>query len=342
MRSVTSGFGLACGLIVGLQFTAFGQSEADKPSAGKKADDSKQQPVYENYIWTMEPSGQAHARLLNWSRYLGADLAVVDPPLRSQLKLNDGEGYVVVNVKPDGAGAESGLQLYDVVLGLQDEPKPEAAYPVQVWRAGVKKPVTVKVKADRQWWIGVNLAEIDDAMRSQLSLAEGRGLLVQEVTDDSPAKQGGVQRFDVIDGWGDGTASGSVEEFSRVIQKSEGKTLTVQILRHGKSLSINVTPQKRSAEAASGAWTADTANRSILFSRMLQPQWTVSPHVPRYLDLVARRAALASGDDRQGKLAAVEKQLEQLLKEVQSARQTIEELRKLEDQKKEKPADQKK
>jgi serine protease Do len=339
-----SGFGLACGLIMGLQFTAFGQSHGDKTNAAKKADDPKQQEIYESYFWTMEPSGQAHARLLNWSRYLGADLAVVDPPLRSQLKLNDGEGYVVVNVKPDGAGAESGLQLYDVVLGLQDEPKPEVAYPVQVWRAGVKKPVTVKAKPDHQWWIGVNLAEIDDAMRSQLSVAAGRGLLVQDVTDDSPAKQAGIQKFDVIVGLGDGTASGSVEEFSRVIQKSDGKTLTVQILRHGKSLSVNVTPQNRTAEAASGTWVAEAA----LFSR-LQPTWIASPteqhsNYIRLLSAVQRRAlaSTARANDRESKLAAVEMQLDQLLKEVQSARQTIEELRKLEEPKKQKASDEKK
>jgi PDZ domain len=355
MRTSVIAIGLCLGLIAGLQSNVHGQGGDAKPAAAKKALEPKVnqnlviqgQPDAE-YVWTMGVP-ESNSLLLNWSRCLGADLAAADAPLRAQLKLNDGEGYVVVGVKPDGAGAEAGVQLYDVLLGLNDEPKPEAAYPVQVWRRGAKQPLTVKVKSDRQWWIGVNLAEIDEAMRSQLSLTEGRGLLVQEVTDNSPAKQSGLQKFDVIDGWGDGTASGSVEEFSRTIQKSDGKTLTVQILRHGKSLSISITPQKRPSEAASAIWQADAAR--LLFSRV-QPQWTVAPTNPRmaYLDFIntaqqqqpLRYITVAPAADRHSKLAAVEKQLDQLLKEVQAARQTIEELRKLEDQSKEKPVDEKK
>lgn len=333
--------------LLGLPIVATGQSPNNKPANATLLTAALQ---LQDGVWAYQLATPANARLLTWARLLDADLADVDAPLRAQLKLNDGEGLVVTNVKPDGAGAESGLLLYDVLLGLTDEPKPEAVYPLYVWRQGARMPVTVKTRVDRHGWIGVNLVEIDDAMRSQLSLAAGRGLLVREVTDESPAKQAGLQQHDVIDGWSDGKPSGTVEEFSKVIRISAGKNLGVQILRHGKSLTINVTPQKRPEQAAA---TNDQAMWQ-LWRGIAQPQLPtqLDPHGQRltYLNLLnsnlAARQALAiaaqPGEDKQSKLIHVEKQLEQMLAELQAARKAIEDIRQFEERKREKRADEKK
>lgn len=339
--------------LTGVPMMASGQQPADgkaknSPAADFVPVDASGQP---DGVWSFELATPANAKLLTWSRYLGADLAAADAPLRSQLKLNDGEGFVVTAVTPDGAAAEGGLVLYDVVVGLNDDPKPEAAYPLYIWRAGAKQPMTIKTKPDRKGWIGVNLAEIDEAMRSQLSLPAGRGLLVQEVTDDSPASQAGVQKFDVIDGFGDGAPSGTVEAFSAIVQKSAGKTLSVQILRHGKSLTINLTPKKRPAEET-GVWAGvpQTQARWLMLNNLNQPAWAAARNnrALNYVEFLnsanlanlarSRNVALnpTAGDDRQTKLAHVEKQLDQLLKELQATREALEEIRKLEDKPKEK------
>jgi hypothetical protein len=297
--------------------------------------------------------------LLNWSRFLGVDFAFVDPPLRSQLKLNDGKAFVVVGVNPESAGADSGLEVYDVVIGLDGEPKQEAAYPVTVWRAGAKQAYTLKGKPTKQFWIGVNLGEIDTAMHSQLSLPDGRGLIVQEITDKGPAQQAGLQKFDVIVGKGDGASPGTVEEFSKTIQKGKGETISLQILRHAKSMTVNVTPIERPQETAFKfttpdryyAWvTAQNSNAQVyqpcrinINTLAQQPatyEWAL---MPRYNMTFTAKPA----EDKNAKLAAVEKHLDQLLKEVQAARQSLDEIRKLseankEKPKKEKPSDEKK
>lgn len=306
-------------------------------------------PSSEIPVWGYQLATPSDSKLLTWSRFLSADLAAVDPPLQAQLKLNDGEGYVVTGIKTDGAGAESGLVIYDVVVGLSDEPKQDAAYPIQVWRRGDRQLLTVKGKPEREGWIGVNLHEIDDAMRSQLSLPAGRGLLVQEVTDGSPAEQAGLQKFDVIDGWSAGTPSGTVEEFSKIIRDSEGKSLGVQILRHGKSMTIHLTPLKRPAEPA----TTEVIGSRLLWLSAVNANPELAArrsaitlnHLVTNADLTQGRWRLLgheTGRDRQAQLGAVERQLDQLLKEVQAARQAIDELRKLEDRAKEKPTEGKK
>jgi hypothetical protein len=215
-----------------------------------------------------------------------------------------------------------------------------------VWRQGSKQPLTVRARIAKQFWIGVNLSEIEGAMRSQLSLPEGRGLLITEITENAPAQQAGLQQFDVITGWGDGKASGTVEEFSRVIQNSGGKTLAVQILRHAKSMTINVTPIERPTAEATGValnyltWVRSRPQPNNQLSRLMLAQravgeWTIAPQVYQW------RGAIAS-NNRQAKLAAVEKHLEQMLKEIQSAREALEEIRKHQEQEKEKPNEEKK
>jgi hypothetical protein len=308
----------------------------------------------EGALWAaFEFATPANARLLTWSRFLGADLATADAALRAQLKLNDGDGYVITGVNPDGAAAEGGLVVYDVVVGLADDPKPEATYPLWVWRQGEKKPMTVKLKAERQGWIGVHLAEIDDALRSQLSLPAGRGLLVQDVTDDSPAKKAGLQLHDVIDGWSDGAPSGNVEEFSTVVRKSVGKSLGVQVFRHGKSMTIHLTPQKRPEQSAAASNVTAAQLRWLALSQVnqqLHPQWQKLDYLnnlagSQWAGRAARAATLAAqppSDARQSMLNSIEKQLDQLLSELQAARQSIEEIRKLDERQKDKSAEGKK
>jgi PDZ domain-containing protein len=287
--------------------------------------------------------------LLNWSRFLGVDFAFVDPPLRSQLKLDEGKGWVVVGVNPDTV-TDSELQIYDVVVGLDGEPKQEGKYPVTVWRGGAQQKYTLKAKPTKQYWIGVNLGEIDGAMRSQLSLPEGRGLIVQEITDKAPAQEAGLQRFDVIVGKGDGSAPGTVEEFSKMIQKGKGETISLQILRHAKSMTVNVTPVERPKEqgvtdlSVNRYYTWVTAMQHANAANFHQQQYRaalINTQPATYEWTVAPRYALTftgkPTEDRDAKLAAVEKHLDQLLKEVQAARQSLDEIRKLSAANKEKP-----
>jgi hypothetical protein len=347
-------FMVKCSTIIGLGIAsiACGQAPAAKSPPAKA--EVKLETTPETFVETVftgalhgaEGSNESDSALLKWAKFLGVDLATVDGPLRAHLKLNDGEGFVVMGVNPDGSGAEPGLNVYDVVVGLNGEPKQDAAYPVMVWRQGSKQPLTVRARIAKQFWIGVNLSEIEAAMRAQLSLPEGRGLLVKELTENSPAQQAGLQQFDVIVGWGDGKASGTVEEFSRVIQHSGGKTLAVQILRHAKSMTINVTPIERPTAVATRAaveylsWirtqplTVSQTPRLVLAQRAVG-EWAIAPHVFQW------RGAIAS-NDRQAKLAAVEKHLEQMLKEIQSAREALEQIRKQQEQEKEKPNEEKK
>ncbi len=52
--------------------------------------------------------------------WLGLALGTINPPLRTQLGLDQDEGVLVADVLPDGPAAEAGLRLHDVVVKIGD------------------------------------------------------------------------------------------------------------------------------------------------------------------------------------------------------------------------------
>src|SRR5439155_18219225 len=121
----------------------------------------------------------------------------------------------------DGASAQAGLKQNDVLLSLGGQPLAaaddltkqlkaagEAAAPLKVLRAG--KPITIQVRPiyrvtlapvaeqKTEYYIGVSIDAPDDAVRAQLALPNGQGVVVSEVVSGSPAEKAGVKKHDVV------------------------------------------------------------------------------------------------------------------------------------------------
>lgn len=96
-----------------------------------------------------------------------------------------------------------------------------------------------------KYWIGLRCSNVDGALRAQLGLAEGKGLLVDEVVPDSPAKKAGVAQFDVLVKYGDRELT-TVGDLVEAVQKTETKEIEVGLIRAGKPLTLKVTPAEHS------------------------------------------------------------------------------------------------
>ena len=77
--------------------------------------------------------------------WLGARVTQVDPVLRSQLALGDDEGILIFDVVPDSPSEKAGLQKYDILLKLGDQP---VCDPLEIGELldanGGEKPLTVE------------------------------------------------------------------------------------------------------------------------------------------------------------------------------------------------------
>jgi serine protease Do len=99
-------------------------------------------------------------------------------------------------------------------------------------------------------WLGVSIQQITPDLAKSLGLEESRGALVADVTTGSPAAKGGVQRGDVIVSYNNKKVAESSALPSLVAETSVGETVPVEVLRSGKSKTLEVTIAKLADETA--------------------------------------------------------------------------------------------
>jgi len=216
------------------------------------------------------------ARLLTGTNeLLGASFQPVGEALRAQLDIPAGQGLLVESVVNNGPSAVAGLKANDILLMLADKPLAstedltknlkaagEAPVPLKILRAG--KPITIQVRPiyrvtlgavevrKTEFFIGVSLDNVDDAMRAQLGLAANQGVVISEVVAGSPAEKAGVKKFDVVIEMGDKAIDNS-DTLAAQVQANKDKPTSLRILRGSKQVIVAVTPAIRNVEADASA-----------------------------------------------------------------------------------------
>ena len=125
-----------------------------------------------------------------------------------------------------------------------------------------------------KYWIGLLCIDVSDALRAQLNLEANVGLLIDAVTEDSPASKQGLERTDIL--LSVRLAAEPPEKLSRklsqvgdlvkIIQEAETKPLQFEILRRGVRKTIEVTPVERSTQIGNvllGGILSDDTERRI-------------------------------------------------------------------------------
>lgn len=101
---------------------------------------------------------------------------------------------------------------------------------------------------DSKFWIGLSCAPLDGALRSQLGLEAGGGLVIRQIADNSSAKDAGLLVHDVITEivlGGEKHKPSDVIQLTALVQQAEGKPMMFTLLRGGKPVSVAVTPKER-------------------------------------------------------------------------------------------------
>ena len=203
---------------------------------------------------------------------LGANLQPVGDTLRTQLGIPAGQGLVVEGLRGEGASAQAGLWQNDILLSLADKPlgttddlikqlkaAGDSPAPLKILRGG--KPATIQVRPiyrvtlgpvgeqKTEYYIGISAVGPNDAVRAQLGLPEGHGVVVNEVVSGSPADKAGIKKHDIILELGDKLIN-TPEKLAGIVQDAKDRPLQLKILRAGKHLTISVTAAMRKVEAS--------------------------------------------------------------------------------------------
>ncbi|MBN2291852.1 MAG: PDZ domain-containing protein [Pirellulales bacterium] len=104
-------------------------------------------------------------------------------------------------------------------------------------------------QADR-YWLGLRcVAPLPEMIRAQVDLPAGGGIYVAKVVPKGPAAEAGIKRHDIILAAGDRPLK-EVADLVAVVDRSQGKKISLTIIRGGKQQKIELTPQKQPAEYA--------------------------------------------------------------------------------------------
>ncbi len=95
-----------------------------------------------------------------------------------------------------------------------------------------------------EFWIGIDGTPPDDALRAQLELPSGQGLIVNQVVDDGPAAKAGLKRFDVLLSCLDRPLA-EVADLAKIIEQKKDAVLPIKLIRAGRQIIVDVTPQRR-------------------------------------------------------------------------------------------------
>ena len=94
-------------------------------------------------------------------------------------------------------------------------------------------------------YLGVELVNLNEPLRTHFGVPEGSGVLVSNVVDDSPAARGGVQVGDIITRF-DGEDVTSSRKLTTMVRKAEaGDPADLEVWRDGKVETVSTTLDER-------------------------------------------------------------------------------------------------
>ncbi|KPJ61037.1 MAG: hypothetical protein AMJ46_03415 [Latescibacteria bacterium DG_63] len=129
------------------------------------------------------------------------------------------------------------------------------AIPIEMAKK-VMEDLVAKGKVVRGW-MGVIIQNIDETMAQALGLDEATGVVVSEVTKESPADKGGLKQGDIILELEGKKVDDTVGLRNMVVETEPGTEVEVKILRDGKTKRITLTLGELSAETVASAETKE-------------------------------------------------------------------------------------
>ena len=212
---------------------------------------------------------------------IGVGIAEVTRDVAEPLGLKSASGALVRNVEASGPAEKAGLEVGDIILRFDNKPiekasdlprlvgntKPGSRVPVQVWRKGAQRELTLQVaemepdrtaqRGSRQGQpeapraaptnaLGLAVSDITEERRTQLRIRGG--VLVDAV--DGVAARAGLQQGDILLSL-DNTDITSAKQFNELVSKLDKGRTHVLLVRRGDSAQfVPLRPNPSSAPAS--------------------------------------------------------------------------------------------
>jgi serine protease Do len=117
---------------------------------------------------------------------------------------------------------------------------------------------TLEVFGGRGSQIGVSIREVEDTDAKDSKLSAPSGVVIEEVSEESPAAKAGLKKGDIVVEF-DGERVRSVRQFTRLVQETPaGRKTQAAVMRGGQRVSVTIEPRD------GNAFMFDDGNLSVL------------------------------------------------------------------------------
>lgn len=112
-------------------------------------------------------------------------------------------------------------------------------------------PAGSTVQASAPVWLGVAIGPVPQAVQAQLpdGTEKNQGLMVRRVMRGSPAEAAGIRRHDVLLSYNGEKLFSPRDLVERVRSAKPDEKVTLEVVRHGKPMKVEVTLESRHASA---------------------------------------------------------------------------------------------
>lgn len=194
-------------------------------------------------------------------------------------------GLLLVAGAANVAWAQDGQNARERVFSWQAQVQPPAIPPTpQAPRALVVR-ANPPAKKEKAAFLGVVTTPVNAAMRQQLQLKKGVGLVVERVEKDSPAEAAGIQQYDVLEKLGDQWLVNTQQLSVLVRLHNPGDDVAVSLIRQGqpKTVTAKLVEKELAVLPESNPW--GMAGGNVFGDTFVAPEGAAVFSGPMHVDI---------------------------------------------------------
>jgi len=131
-------------------------------------------------------------------------------------------------------------------------------------------------------WLGVSIQQITPELSKQFNLKEQKGVIVGDVTEESPAEKAGIKRGDVIIGYNGKEVEDPANLRNMVANTPPGKEVVLRLVHDGKAETVKVTVAELPAEMQKLPGKFDNAMKGVQVQN-IKPDLMKNLRLPRQI-----------------------------------------------------------
>ena len=254
-------------------------------------------------------------------------VGVVSAKGRSKIGLNDYENFIQTDaaINPGNSGGPL-LNIHGEAVGINTAIFSRSggymgigfAIPINMARS-IEQQLQNNGKVTRGW-LGVVIQDVNQDLADSFGLEKAEGILVSDVSEDSPAKKAGLQQGDVILTL-NGSALDDVSQLrNHIAMTSPGTVITLGIIRDGHHKTLRVTIDEQPKNFSQTTRLSRGAGHGSVLEKMGMSLHNLTPELADQFGYKERQGVLIAKVDPNSAAARVGLQAGQLIEEVNKIR----------------------